>query len=71
MNLQKHPKISIDPKVCHGKPVIAGTRVIVSQLLAALANGETREGLLEDYPSLSPDDINAALAFASDLSSGQ
>jgi uncharacterized protein (DUF433 family) len=68
MNLEQHPRIAIDPLVCHGKPVISGTRIIVSQLLAALANGQTREELLEDYPSLKAGDINAALAFASDLS---
>jgi uncharacterized protein (DUF433 family) len=68
MTFQKHPRISIDPKVCHGQPLIAGARIIVSQLLAALAAGETRERLLEDYPSLSADDVKAALAFASDLS---
>lgn len=68
MNLQRHPRISIDPKVCHGKPVITGTGVIVSQILATLASGETRERLLEDYPSLSHDDVYAALVFASNLS---
>jgi uncharacterized protein (DUF433 family) len=40
----------------------------VSQLLGALAGGQTREQLLEDYPSLKAEDINAALSFASDLS---
>lgn len=68
MNLQRHPRISIDPGVCHGQPVIAGTRVIVSQVLAALAAGETPERLMEDYPSLRRDDVSAALAFASALS---
>ena len=58
----------MDPAVCHGQPVIAGTRIIVSQLLGALAGGQTREELLEDYPSLKAEDINAALSFASDLS---
>jgi uncharacterized protein (DUF433 family) len=58
----------MDPAVCHGQPVIVGTRLIVSQLLGALASGQTREELLADYPSLKPEDINAALAFASALS---
>jgi len=66
--MTNHPRIAIDPSVCHGQPVIAGTRIIVSQLLAAMASGETPQRLLEDYPSLSPADIRAALAFASDLS---
>jgi uncharacterized protein (DUF433 family) len=68
MNLKRHPRIAINPAVCHGQPVIAGTRIIVSQLLGALAGGQTREQLLEDYPSLKAEDINAALSFASDLS---
>jgi uncharacterized protein (DUF433 family) len=68
MNLNRHPRIAVNPTVCHGQPVIAGTRIIVSQLLGALAEGQTREELLEDYPSLKSEDINAALAFASDLS---
>ncbi|MDP8245884.1 MAG: DUF433 domain-containing protein [Candidatus Hinthialibacter antarcticus] len=67
MNLVQHPNISIDPNVCHGKPVIAGTRIIVSQLLDALASGASQEELLEDYPSLKKEDITAALSFASDL----
>lgn len=71
MNLVQHPRISIDPNVCHGKPVIAGTRIIVSQLLDALASGASQVELLEDYPSLKLEDIQAALSFASDLSKFQ
>ncbi len=71
MNLIQHPRISIDPNVCHGKPVISGTRIIVSQILDALASGAEKKELLEDYPSLQPEDINAALAFAGDLSEFQ
>jgi len=66
--LQKHPRISINPKVCHGKPVIVGTRIIVSQLLGALSGGSSREELLLDYASIKAEDIDAALAFASELS---
>jgi uncharacterized protein (DUF433 family) len=62
-----HTRIAVNPAVCHGHPVIAGTRIIVSQLLGALAGGQTFEELLEDYPSLKSEDINTALAFASDL----
>lgn len=68
MILERHPRISIDSKVCHGKPVIAETRILVSQLLAALASGSSYDELLEDYPSLKVEDIHAALAFASELS---
>ena len=61
-------RIQIAPTVCHGKPTIEGTRVLVSTVLGALAAGDTAEMILEDYPSLSPEDIQAALAFGSELS---
>ncbi len=61
-------RIEISPTVCHGKPIIEGTRVLVSTVLGALAAGDTAEMILEDYPSLSAEDIQAALAFGSDIS---
>lgn len=60
--------IQIEPTICHGKPTIRGTRVLVSALLGALAAGDSAETILEDYPSLKLSDIQAALAFGSDLS---
>ena len=54
-------RIVIDPEICHGKPVIKGTRVLVSNILGALAGGDTIEQLLEDYPNISRDDVHAAL----------
>lgn len=64
-------RISICPAVCHGKPVIKGTRVLVSTLLGALAGGDSIEMLLEDYPSITKEDIFAALELAKDLSDYQ
>ena len=61
-------RIQIDPAVCHGKPTIRGTRVLVSTLLGALAAGDTVEALLEDYPNIRREDIQAALEFGSELS---
>jgi uncharacterized protein (DUF433 family) len=60
-------RISISPSVCHGRPVIKGTRVLVSNILAALAAGEAVETILTDYPGITRQDIAAALAFASEL----
>ncbi|MBL7077598.1 MAG: DUF433 domain-containing protein [Kiritimatiellae bacterium] len=60
-------RISISPDVCHGKPVICGTRVLVGNLLGALAGGETIEQLQEDYPGITREDIFAALRFAGEL----
>jgi len=64
-------RITITPDVCHGKPVIRGTRVLVSTLLGALAGGDSFDDLLEDYPNIKHDDILAVLEFASELSNFQ
>ena len=60
-------RISISPNVCHGKPVIKETRVLVSTLLGALSGGDTIEQVLEDYPNITREDISAALEFGSEL----
>ena len=64
-------RISIDSAICHGKPVITGTRVLVSTLLGALAGGDSIETVLEDYPTVTREDIAAALEFAKELSDYQ
>ncbi len=64
-------RITIDPIRCHGKPVIRGTRVLVSTILGALAGGDTIEMILEDYPEIDREDVAAALEFASELSNYQ
>lgn len=61
-------RIEINPLICHGKPIIKGTRVMVSTILGALAGGDTIDMILEDYPSLDYEDISVALVFASELS---
>ena len=60
-------RIEINPKICHGKPVIKGTRVLVSNILGALGSGDTIEDILEDYPNITRDDVYAALSFGSEL----
>ncbi len=64
-------RICVDPAICHGKPVVQGTRVLVSTLLGALAGGDSVETLLEDYPSVTREDIVAALEFAKELTEYQ
>ena len=64
-------RVSTAPTVCHGKPVIAGTRVLVSTILGALAGGDSVETILEDYPNITREDIGAALEFASALTDYQ
>jgi uncharacterized protein (DUF433 family) len=59
-------RISIDPKVLVGKPVIRGTRISVEFLLELLAEGWTREQILQNYPQLTADDLQAALHYAAE-----
>jgi len=57
-------RIVIDPKICHGKPIIRGTRTPVTVILDALAGGDTYEMIQGDY-DITADDIRACIAFAS------
>jgi len=59
--------ISVDPQIAHGKACVRGTRIAVSVVLANLAAGMGRDELLRQYPSLTPEAIQAALAYAADL----
>lgn len=59
-------RITIDPDVMQGKPVIRGTRITVGLLLRKLSEGATEADLLDAYPHLAPDDIRAALAYVAD-----
>lgn len=58
-------RITLDPKVMVGKPVISGTRLTVEYILNLLAHGETAESIIEEYPGLTLEDIQACLLFAS------
>ena len=60
-------RITVDPNICHGKPVIKNTRVLVSNILADLAAGFTYDTIIENYPNISKKDIKAALQFGSEL----
>ena len=60
-------RIEVNPAVCHGKPVVRGTRVLVAQLLGALAGGGSIEDVLADYPSVTAEDLSAVFAFAGSL----
>ncbi len=57
-------RIVRDPKICGGQPVFKGTRVLLRTVLASLATGDNPETILADFPSLAPEDIQAAIAFA-------
>lgn len=63
--------ISIDPRICHGQACIEGTRIPVHQIVRMLANGDTIEILLREYPSISKEDIYACLDYAAELAEEQ
>ncbi|RLE63263.1 MAG: antitoxin [Thermoprotei archaeon] len=56
--------IVVDSRICHGKPVFRGTRVLVSDVLELLASGFSVENILEEYPQLSEEMIREALRYA-------
>ena len=60
-------RITVDPNILVGKPVIRGMRISVQQVMEALAGGIPEKEILEDYPELEPDDIKAVLLYANEL----
>ena len=64
-------RISIDPGICHGQACVKSTRIPVHQVVRMLANGETVEELLADYPNLSREAILACLDYAAELAEKQ
>lgn len=60
-------RITVDPNICHGQACIKGTRIMVSVVLDNLAAGESLERILRNYPTLTRDDIQAALQYAAQL----
>jgi len=67
--LREHPRISVDPAICGGKPCVAGTRMRVRDVLGGLAAGDTEADLLDSFPFLTMDDIRACLAYGAEVSS--
>jgi uncharacterized protein (DUF433 family) len=57
-------RITVNPEIFGGKPIIRGMRISVELILSLLAQGEAQEAILDDYPDLEPDDIRACLAYA-------
>ena len=67
MDDQLRQRIFIDPKVMVGKPVIRGTRIPVELIVRMLGQGISERDILREYPHLQPDDIRAALVYASQV----
>lgn len=60
-------RVTVDPNICNGKPTLRGKRIAVQTILEFLAAGDSQDDILKAYPSLDPDDIKAALEFASKM----
>jgi uncharacterized protein (DUF433 family) len=59
--------LTSDPQVCHGQLCAKGTRVLVTNILDSLAEGASRDEIIRSYPSLKPEHIDAANAYAAEL----
>ncbi len=59
--------ITVDPNICHGKACIKDTRIMVSVILDNLAVGLTSEEIIDSYPSLSHESVQAAITYAAEL----
>ncbi len=66
MSTKRFRWIITDPKICHGKPVFKGTRVLVSDVLEMLAEGMSLDEILEEYPQLSKEMILEATELAAE-----
>ncbi|XHS00450.1 hypothetical protein ACFB49_20480 [Sphingomonas sp. DBB INV C78] len=64
MQIAGHPRIAIDPAICGGRPIVAGTRVRVTDVLEMLAGGANEAEIVEDFPYLSPEDVRACIGYA-------
>lgn len=63
-NLELLKRITVNPGIFGGKPIIRGMRISVELILSLLAQGETEDAILTDYPDLAREDLRACLAYA-------
>ncbi|MFW6194465.1 MAG: DUF433 domain-containing protein [Halobacteriota archaeon] len=68
---EEEGRITINPKVMVGKPVIKGTRIPVDAIIKRLAQGMSTQEILEEYPNLKEEDVKAALEYAAKVVSGE
>ncbi len=69
--MASHPRITLDPAVLAGKPVIKGTRLAVDFIIGLLAEGWSEADILQNYPGIAREDIAACLAYARDILSSE
>jgi len=61
-------RVSVNPAICHGKPCISGTRIMVSQVLDLVEAGKPFQEIIDDFfPDISVEDVRACIRFANDL----
>ncbi|MFH0960288.1 MAG: DUF433 domain-containing protein [Pseudomonadota bacterium] len=60
-------RITVDPRICHGKACVKGTRIMASVILNNLAAGISQDEILKSYPSIKPEDIQSAITYAAEL----
>jgi len=65
------PRIVVDPEVCGARPIVAGTRIRVTDVLELLAGGGAEAEILADYPYLAREDIRVVLAYAASAAAGR
>ncbi len=71
MSISKFERIVRDPAICGGKPTIKGTRVLVLDILDWIKEGQTFEEILENFPSITREDIQEILAYAKEIIAGE
>ena len=64
-------RITVDPEICGGKPTITGTRIMVYIILDYIEEGYSFDEIIESYPSITKDDIKAAIRYARDVVEGE
>lgn len=69
--MAEHPRITLDPDILAGKPVIRGTRLAVEFIIGLMADGWTEADILQSYPGVTHEDILACLAYARDTLSSE
>jgi uncharacterized protein (DUF433 family) len=67
MTITGFPRISVDPAICGGRPVVAGTRLRVTDVLDMLASGASEAEIVADYPYVSAADVRACLTYAASM----
>jgi uncharacterized protein (DUF433 family) len=69
--MAEHPRVTLDPQILAGKPVVRGTRLAVEFVIGLMAEGWSEANILSNYPDLTHDDIVACLAYARDVLSSE